>query len=236
MITIRRLVKQFGKLTVLRELDLEIERGKITAIIGHNGSGKTTLIKCILGLDKPTSGSITINNFELNGDCTYRSRIGYMPQLARFPENLTAREVFRMIRDLRGREERLEDDLVAFFNLDGELEKPVRTLSGGTRQKISAIITFMFDPELLILDEPTAGLDPISSSMLKDRLFQEKAAGKTIIITSHIMSELEELADNLVFLLDGKIIYSGTVEDLIEQSGEKNLERAVAALMTRNGA
>jgi len=236
MIKINNLVKKFGKLTVLRELDIEIETGKITAIIGHNGSGKTTLIKCLLGLDKPTSGLISINGFRLNGDWSYRDNIGYMPQMARFPENLTAREVLRMIKDLRGINGDLEKELVAFFNMDGEIRKPIRTLSGGTRQKVSAIIALMFNPDLLILDEPTAGLDPISSSLLKDRLMHEKENGKTIIITSHIMSELEELADNLVYLLDGKIIFTGTVEEIIEQSGEKNLERAVAYLMTGNGA
>ncbi len=236
MIKISKLDKKFGKLTVLRELDMEIETGKITAIIGHNGSGKTTLIKCLLGLDKPTSGLISINGFQLNGDWSYRDNIGYMPQLARFPENLTAREVLRMIKDLRGFNGNMEDELVAFFNMDGEMKKPIRTLSGGTRQKVSAIIALMFNPDLLILDEPTAGLDPISSSLLKDRLIHEKEAGKTIIITSHIMSELEELADNLVYLLDGRIIFTGTIEEIIKRSGEKNLERAVAYLMTENGA
>jgi len=235
MIEVIKLEKSFGKLRVLRELDLLIEAGKITAIIGHNGSGKTTLIKCLLGLDKPTSGKILIDGFHLNGDWAYRDRIGYMPQMARFPENLTAKEVISMIKDLRGSTDCQEDELVNFFHLNGELNKPIRTLSGGTRQKVSAIIAFMFNPELLILDEPTAGLDPISSSLLKDRLLQEKQAGKTIIITSHIMSDLEELADNIIYLLDGKILFTGTVNTIIEQTGEPTLERAVARLMVEQG-
>lgn len=232
MIEVKGLRKKFGRLEVLKELDARIEDNKITALVGHNGSGKTTLIKCLLGLDNFDGGDISINNFKLNGDWHYRNQIGYMPQIARFPENLTASEVITMISDLRAGSKTQATDLVSYFQLSSEMEKPLKTLSGGTRQKVNAILALMFDPEILILDEPTAGLDPISSSLLKDKIHAEKEAGKTIIITSHIMSEIQELADTILYLLDGKIFFEGPVDKLIEQTGEKNLERAIAQMMS----
>jgi len=232
MIEIKGLNKRFGRLEVLKDLDTQIQTNKITAIVGHNGSGKTTLIKCLLGLDKYDGGDITIKDFKLNGDWHYRSQIGYMPQIARFPENLTATEVITMISDLRAGSNTQADDLVRYFRLTEEMEKPLKHLSGGTRQKVNAIVALMFNPDILILDEPTAGLDPISSSLLKDKIQAEKEAGKTVIITSHIMSEIQELADTILYLLDGKIFFDGPVDELIAQTGEKNLERAIAQMMS----
>jgi Cu-processing system ATP-binding protein len=232
MIDIKGLEKRFGRLEVLRELDAQIQENKITAIVGHNGSGKTTLIKCLLGLDKYDGGHITIKDFKLNGDWSYRSQIGYMPQVARFPENLTATEIITMISDLRTGSVTQADDLISYFRLSDEMSKPLKNLSGGTRQKVNAIVALMFNPDILILDEPTAGLDPISSSLLKDRIIAEKDAGKTVIITSHIMSEIQELADTILYLLDGKIFFDGPVDELIAQTGEKNLERAIAKMMS----
>jgi Cu-processing system ATP-binding protein len=232
MIAVKGLVKCFGRLEVLKKLDANIQENKITAIVGHNGSGKTTLIKCLLGLDNYEGGSISIKDFELNGDWNYRKQIGYMPQIARFPENLTAREVITMISDLRSGSSTEAESLIDYFRLRGEMEKPLKNLSGGTRQKVNAIVALMFDPEILILDEATAGLDPVSSSLLKDRILAEKAAGKTVIITSHIMSEIQELADTILYLLDGKIFFDGPVAELIKQTGEKNLERAIAKMMS----
>ena len=232
MIKINGLQKRFGRLEVLKALDAEIQENKITAIVGHNGSGKTTLIKCLLGLDNYDSGDITIGDFELNGNWSYRSKVGYMPQIARFPENLTASEVITMISDLRTGSVTQAEHLISYFRLSDEMEKPLKTLSGGTRQKVNAIVALMFDPDILILDEATAGLDPISSSLLKDKILAEKDAGKTIIITSHIMSEIQELADTILYLLDGKIFFDGPVDELIKQTGEKNLERAIAKMMS----
>ncbi len=232
MIRIKGLHKRFGRLEVLKELDANIQENKITAIVGHNGSGKTTLIKCLLGLDKYDSGEINIKDYQLNGDWNYRNQIGYMPQIARFPENLTATEVITMISDLRAGSTTQAQELISYFRLLDEMEKPLKILSGGTRQKVNAIVALMFDPDILILDEPTAGLDPVSSSLLKDKIHNEKAAGKTVIITSHIMSEIQELADTILYLLDGKIFFDGPVDELIAQTGEKNLERAIAKMMS----
>lgn len=235
-LSINGLAKSFGKLSVLKSLDLQFECGSATAIIGHNGSGKTTLIKIILGLVKPDAGRMFFDGAKLNGQADYRARIGYMPQAARFPENLTATELFSMLKDLRGNPEAIDEELIHAFRLAPELNKPLRTLSGGTRQKVSAVIAFLFRPAFIILDEPTAGLDPVASSILKDKIRQERARGTTFILTSHIMSEIEEVADRIVFLLDGRIQFTGTAADIKHATGQPHLERAIAHLMTEAAA
>ncbi len=232
MIDIVGIEKRFGRLRVLRGLDLRIERGTVTAIVGPNASGKTTLIKAILGLIKPDGGHIVFDGVKLNGAWNYRERIGYMPQLARFPDNLSAREVIDMLKDLRGRPDDLDEELLTAFDLESELGKPLRTLSGGTRQKISAVVAFLFRPDVLILDEPTAGLDPVASSILKDKILRERDAGTTFILTSHIMSEIEELADDIAFLLDGTVHFAGSTTEIKATTGQPRLERAIAQLLT----
>lgn len=233
MISIHGLTKRFGRLPVLQGVDLELQPGRVTAILGPNGAGKTTLIKSILGLTRPDGGEIRLGGEPVGDDPGYRARIGYMPQIARFPENLTAAELFAMVKDLRGNPAALDEELVSRFLLDLHLDKPLRTLSGGTRQKVNAVIAFLFRPALLILDEPTAGLDPVASGVLKDKIIAERAAGCTFILTSHIMSELEELADDVVFLLDGRVKYAGPVHDLKLDTRQLSLERAIAEMMQR---
>ena len=231
MIRIEKLNKNFGKLHVLKDIDVEMQDGNIYAIVGPNASGKTTLIKSILGLVKPDSGSIDVNGERVNGNHSYRKYLGYMPQLARFPDNLTVKEILRLVRDLRGNPEQTDQELIEKFKIETELNKIVKNLSGGTRQKVSAIIAFLFNPEILILDEPTAGLDPISSGVLKDKIIADSKAGKTFILTSHIMSEVEELANQIIFLLDGEIRFKGSVDLFQSHTQEKKLERAIAAMM-----
>jgi Cu-processing system ATP-binding protein len=226
------LSKRFGRLRILDELDLDIEGGRTTAILGPNGAGKTTLIKSILGLVIPDSGTITVAGERLDGSPEYRRRIGYMPQIARYPENLTAREILAMVSDLRGNPSGTDETLLDELRLEGELDKPFRTLSGGNRQKVSAVLALRFHPEILFLDEPTAGLDPVSSSVLKDRLLGERARGRTLVLTSHVMAEVQELADTVVYLLDGRIHFRDSVEGLMGSTGEASLERAIARRIT----
>jgi Cu-processing system ATP-binding protein len=231
MVSVENLSKRFGKLQVLDGLDLKICTGEVTAVLGPNGAGKTTLIKSILGLVKPDAGTITVDGERINGSPDYRQKIGYMPQIARYPENLTAREIISMIRDLRDDATAVDESLFADLKLEPELDKPFRTLSGGNKQKVSAVLAFLFRPSILILDEPSAGLDPISSSVLKDRILAERSAGRTVILTSHIMSEVHELADRVVYLLDGRIHFEASVDGLLDVTGEASLERAVARMM-----
>ncbi|MBU2494268.1 MAG: ABC transporter ATP-binding protein [Bacteroidetes bacterium] len=231
MIEINSLNKNYGSLNVLKNINLNLAEGKITYLVGPNGSGKTTLIKSILGLVKKYDGSILVNGELLNGGSGYRKDIGYMPQSASFPENLTVRNIFEMVKDLRNNTENMDEELISKFNLKNEMNKRLKNLSGGTVQKVSAALAFLFNPSILILDEPTAGLDPVSSGILKDKIIKENGAGKTILFTSHIMSELEDLAQNIVFILEGKICFEGPLNSLINLTGEKNLERSVASVM-----
>ncbi len=227
--------KRFGAVEVLRGLDLHIARGRVTAIVGPNGAGKTTFIKSVLGLARPDSGTLTFDGVAISDDDAHRTRIGYMPQLARFPEHMTGEELIHLLRDLRGSSE-VDDQLVKAFGIPAELRKQLRVLSGGTRQKVNAVAAFLFSPELYVLDEPTAGLDPVSSGILKERILRERETGHTVLLTSHIMSELDELADDVIYLADGRVRYSGALADLKAAMGHRSLERAIAALMVREAA
>ena len=156
--------------------------------------------------------------------------IGYMPQAAHFPENLRVRDVLALVTALRPGEAR-DEELLASFGLAAEMDKKVGTLSGGTRQKVNAAIAFLFRPSLLILDEPTAGLDPVASGVLKDKIRRAREEGRTVLITSHVMSELEELADDVAFLCDGTLRFSGAVAALLARTKQPKLEGAIGALM-----
>ncbi len=236
MLEITALTKRFGRLTVLEGVDLTIRAGRVTAVVGPNGAGKTTLIKSVLGLARPDAGEIRLGGQVVGGDA-YRARIGYMPQIARFPENLSAAELIAMVKDLRGAAPgalpaaALDEELVDRLALTPHLAKPLRALSGGTRQKVNAVLAFLFRPELLILDEPTAGLDPVASAVLKDKILAERAAGRTFVLTSHVMSELAELADDVAFLVDGRVRFAGPVDELLRATRQATLERAVAHLL-----
>lgn len=230
MIEVNNLYKTFGKVEVLKGLDLTIKKGGIFAVLGPNGSGKTTLIKSILGMVIPNQGNIKINNEGVIKKHQYRNHIDYLPQIANFPSNLTVNELIEMIKNLRSKST-FDTELIRIFRLDKFLDKKLGNLSGGTRQKVNLVLAFMFDSELIILDEPTTGLDPISLIQLKEIINKEKKKGKTILITSHIMSFVEEVADEIVFLLDGKIYFKGTIKKLKEDTKQKNLEQAIATIL-----
>jgi Cu-processing system ATP-binding protein len=198
--------------------------------VGPNASGKSTLIKCVLGLVRPDAGTCLVFGEPAGRDPEYRRQIGYMPQGAPLPENLTGHEMLALVRDLR-RKEPTDEELLHRFELGDQLDKPVRTLSGGTRQKLNAVIALLFRPALIVLDEPTAGLDPLASGILKDRVQASVAAGATALLTSHVMSEVEELADDVLFLVDGQAHFHGSLDRLRHSTGESRLERAVARLM-----
>ena len=230
MIKIQNLHKSFGQNQVLKGIDITFDRPGITAVLGPNGSGKTTLIKSILGMVIPDEGTIEVKGKSIKGEYTYRNQIDYLPQIARFPENLKVSELLNMIKDLRG-EKANDEELISFFQLEPFLDKRLGNLSGGTRQKVNLVQAFMYDSPIIILDEPTAGLDPVAMIALKQLIFKEKAKGKIIQITTHIMSFVEEMADKLIFLLEGKIHFEGTVTQLKKQYNETNLERAIAGIL-----
>ncbi|MBL7846759.1 MAG: ABC transporter ATP-binding protein [Cyclobacteriaceae bacterium] len=234
MIEVRNVNKRFGKLEVLREVNATFQKGGSYAIVGPNGSGKTTLIKSILGMVLPDSGTIEVDGESVRGHWSYRERIGYMPQIGRYPDNIKIGQLLTMIRDLRGTAKATDDELVHELRLDELSDKRMHTLSGGTRQKVSAAISFLFDPAVLILDEPTAGLDPLSVEILKAKILKEKERGKVFLITSHIMSDLDELSSHILYIEEGIVRYDNMIAELKRQTGEEKLGRAIAGMMRNN--
>ncbi|RYZ53301.1 MAG: ABC transporter ATP-binding protein [Chitinophagaceae bacterium] len=234
MIKVENLHKRFKKLQALNNINVEFTKGQVISLIGPNGSGKTTLIKSILGLVKPDNGQILFNGISIGKDIAYRKNIGYMPQIGRYPDNMKIGQVFDMIRNLRAKDQKVDEELFFQFKLDTMLDKTMKGLSGGTRQKVSAALAFLFDADVLILDEPTAGLDPVASEILKNKIVAEKAKGKLILITSHILSDLEELTTDVLYLQDGKIELNKSIRELYELTGEDKLSRAIAHVM-KNG-
>lgn len=231
MIQIKNLKKSFDKQEVLKSINLDLNKGSITAIMGPNGSGKTTLLKCVLELVRPDSGEITVNGINTKNNCGYRKFIGYMPQTPRYPKNLKVKELIAMLKDVKGNHCNYDEELIKALKMEEIFDKPIGTLSSGTKQRVSSAIAFLFDQEIIILDEPTAGLDPVSSEIVKNKILEEKQKGKLIIITSHIISEVEALADRIIFLLEGNVYIDSTVEELKQKTGEENLNRAIAKLM-----
>jgi Cu-processing system ATP-binding protein len=234
MIDILNVSKSFGKLSVLNQVNTQLAAGECIALIGPNGCGKTTLIKCILGMVLPTSGALFFENKPIQNEYKYRSRIGYMPQIGRYPDNMTIGQIIQMMKDIRAGETDIDLELYESFELDKLLDKKMRTLSGGTTQKVSATLAFLFKPDVLILDEPTAGLDPLASEILKEKILKEKANGKLILITSHLLSELDDLITQLLFMQEGKIMFHQTVETLLSETGEQKISRAIAHYLKMN--
>lgn len=232
MIRVEQISKKFRKLQVLNNISVEFQKGQVVALIGPNGSGKTTLIKSILGMVRPDKGEIYFNDKPVRNDYRYREEIGYMPQIGRYPDNMKIGQLFRMIKNFRGVDEnKLDTELWNKFKLNEIRNKPMRTLSGGTRQKVSAALAFLFDPRVLILDEPTAGLDPLSSEQLKEKITREKNRQKLILISSHILSDLDELTTHVMYLQEGHLQFLHDMQSLRDQTGEAKLEKAIARIM-----
>lgn len=231
MIEIKQISKSFGKLKALDNINLTCKKGECIALIGPNGCGKTTLIKSILGMVVPSSGEIIFNGKNIQNDYLYRQQIGYMPQIGRYPDNMTIGHIIEMIKQIRKSKQPHNEDLLQAFDLPALYDKRMRTLSGGTTQKVSATLAFLFDPEVLILDEPTAGLDPLSSDLLKEKIIKEKEQGKLILITSHLLSELDDLVTEIIFMQDGKVAFHDTVSQLQKNTGEQKIAKAIANVL-----
>ena len=231
MIKIKNLTKKFNKFTALQNIDLECKKGHSIAFIGPNGCGKTTLIKCILGLNVVESGDILVNGNSVKNDFLYREKIGYMPQIGKYPENMTIGQTIKMIQDNRKNIENLDTELLEAFELPKLYDKKMSTLSGGTTQKVSAVLAFMFHPEIIILDEPTAGLDPLASEILKNKIIKERKNGKLIIITSHLLSELDDMVNEIVFINEGKILVHQSVEDLKTETQQTKISDAITNIL-----
>ncbi|GAB1462121.1 ABC transporter ATP-binding protein [Pedobacter sp.] len=231
MIEVKKISKNFGKLKALDNLNLQLNKGECIALIGPNGCGKTTLIKAILGMVLPSSGDIIFDGKNIKDNTEYRANIGYMPQIGRYPENMSIGQVLDMIKGIRNHSQQLDIDLYEQFALAKMLDKKMRTLSGGTTQKVSATLAFLFKPQVLILDEPTAGLDPIASEILKAKIIEAKNNGCLILITSHLLSELEDIVSQIIFMQEGQLILHKNVEDLKTTTGQQTIARSIVHLL-----
>ncbi|WP_213196234.1 ABC transporter ATP-binding protein [Cloacibacterium caeni] len=232
MIEIKNLTKKFNKFTALNQVNIRFNDGHSVALIGPNGCGKTTLIKCILGLNVVEDGDILVNNESVKEHYLYRKNIGYMPQIGRYPENMTIAQTIQMIKDTRKvSENELDTELLEAFELKSIFDKKMRTLSGGTTQKVSAVLAFLFNPGIIILDEPTAGLDPLASEILKNKIIKEKNKGKLIIITSHLLSELDDIVSEIVFMNEGKVIVHQSVEELMTERKTEKISESIISIL-----
>jgi Cu-processing system ATP-binding protein len=233
MIEINDLCMRYGKFAALNDIDLKLEKGQVIALMGPNGSGKSTLLKSILGLVVPESGSIRVDGRYIKDKYLYRNNIGYMPQIANYPENLKVKELFHIVKDIRSDKYEKDEELLLKFKINEISEKYFGQLSGGYKQRVTAAIAFLFDPQILILDEPTASLDPFSTEIIKSKILDSKKDNKLIIISTHIISEMDELADRIVYLLDGKVNLDMDVKDIKNGSGEK-LGKAITRVLQKN--
>jgi Cu-processing system ATP-binding protein len=235
MITISNLEKSFGKISVLKRINISFTAGQVTAIIGPNAAGKTTLIKCLLGMVIPDRGNIMFDGTDIRQNDDYRKDIGYMPQIGHYPDNMKVGQLFDMMKDIRNINsiDTLDEELIDAFLLHKISHKAMRTLSGGTRQKVSAALAFLFSPRVLILDEPTAGLDPGSAEILKCKIISARKDNKLILITSHIMSEVAEVADGVLGLHEGKVIFFKPMADILSETDEYRFSKAIVKLINQ---
>ncbi len=230
MITINSLNKKFNLTTALANFNYKFEEGKITTIVGPNGSGKTTLMKCILGFLFPDSGDIIIDGNSVLNKTDFKNEIGYMSQKPSFPENLVIEEILTLLKDLRSNITSYDESLINEFEFHTEMNKQFKALSGGNKQKLNAIVTFLFNPKIILMDEPTAGLDPYAASILKKKIIEAKNSGKTILLTSHILDEIEELTDNLIMLSDGQVKFAFSSSEISALKSEDSLSNKLSEL------
>jgi Cu-processing system ATP-binding protein len=232
MIVAESITKYYGKIKALDNVSLTCKKGQTISLIGPNGSGKTTFMKSLLGLVLPSSGKITFNGTDISHDSLFREHIGYMPQIGRYPDNMTIAQILDMMCDLRKTNlKETDNELIEQFELNKIRSKRMRTLSGGTRQKVSAALAFIFKPDVLILDEPTAGLDPVASEILKEKIRCEKNNGKLILISSHILSDLDDLVTEVIYINEGELLFHKSIDQLKCDTHEEKLSRAIASVM-----
>ncbi len=233
MIHLQKVSKSYGKVQALLDCTVAFEQGQSVALIGPNGSGKTTIIKCVLNMVKPDQGQITFFGASIANQWQYRAHIGYMPQTGRYPDNMRVEQVFALLKKLRNDPADTDEELIEQFELKKIFGKPMYTLSGGMRQKVSAALAFMFNPAVLILDEPTAGLDPLASEYLKQKIIREKEKGKLILITSHILSDLDDIATDVLYIMEGRLQFFKTLEAVKTETAEVRLANAIASIMKK---
>ncbi|WP_035054208.1 ABC transporter ATP-binding protein [Carnobacterium pleistocenium] len=214
VVEVKGLTKRFGKFTALKKIDLAINEGEIYGFIGPNGAGKSTTIRVLLGMLKPNEGQVTIFGKDAWKDAVeIHKRIAYVPGEADLWPNLTGGEVIDLFLTMRGNgDNKRRDELIQRFKLDPS--KKCRTYSKGNRQKIALISAFASEADLYILDEPTAGLDPLMERLFQESILEVKRHGKTVLLSSHILSEVEKLCDRVAIIREGELIETGTLSQM----------------------
>lgn len=232
MIVLNNVTKSYGRKKVLSNVSGRFDENMIHGILGPNGCGKTTLIKSMLGLIHTDSGNVELNGKDLR-HC--REQISWLPQHPEAPHNTTPQDLFDFIEGLRGTHADFREDLVREFEFGSELRKPLKALSGGNYQKCFLIATLMFSVPVIILDEPTVGLDPVAAAKFK-KILRERSKNTTILLISHITSEIEQLSEKVHFLLEGQWAYNGSPQQLEVQTGCDDFESSLVKILSRKDA
>ncbi len=212
--------------SALRDVSIKVERGCIFGLLGQNGAGKTTLVKILLSLVPQTSGNAVVLGKDPN-DVSIRRRIGFLPEQMRLPEYMKAHRFLRYMGDLNGVDSAAQKkripELLELVGLPGE-KKPIKAYSKGMMQRLGLAQALLNDPELLFLDEPTEGLDPIGRKQVRDLLVNLRAQGKTIFLNSHILSEVEMICDELLILRKGETVRAGKPSEFTQRTGEYRIQ------------
>jgi Cu-processing system ATP-binding protein len=214
-VALSRVTKRYGAITAVRDLDLVLHEGEVIALVGHNGAGKTTQVKMMLGLARPTSGSVRLLGADPAGDgFAHRAEVGYLPESVSFHLALTGRETLAFYARLKGFDARHLEPAFAAVGLDGAADRPVGTYSKGMRQRLGLAQALLGQPRVLLLDEPTSGLDPALRRDFYAIVAARAAEGATVLLASHALTELEGSADRVVIVDRGAKIADGTLDDL----------------------
>ncbi|MGM0776114.1 MAG: ATP-binding cassette domain-containing protein [Bacillota bacterium] len=214
LLKVTNLTKKFGKFTALDGVNLELDKGEVLGFIGPNGAGKSTTIRVLLGILKATGGEVKLFNKDAWQDAVeIHKRVAYVPGDVNLWPNLTGGEVIDLFIKLNGAANKAKrEELIEKFDLDPS--KKCRTYSKGNRQKVALVAAFSSDADLFILDEPTSGLDPLMEKVFQECVLDVKRQGKSVLLSSHILSEVEKLCDRVSIIRQGKIIESGTLSEL----------------------
>jgi Cu-processing system ATP-binding protein len=222
MLQIENLEISYGKVKVLSDISFKADPNSILAIIGPNGSGKSSLIKGILGLVKPSLGAIRMKQNMLESN-----NIGYMPQSPSFPKNIKMKELLAFFKKIETVEKISYDQIFTDLELEPHLEKKFGSLSGGTKQKVSILQCFSVQKPIYIVDEPTASLDPYVSHLLKQMILRKKKEGALVIFSTHMLSEVQEIADRFLLLSEGKLLIDETPIEFLSKNQQVNLQNAL---------
>ncbi|MBI4535401.1 MAG: ABC transporter ATP-binding protein [Ignavibacteriae bacterium] len=223
MINVEHLTKRFGRFTAARDISFTVKEGEVFAFLGPNGSGKTTTMKSIVGLNVPSSGRVLVNGLDvLRYPKETRQFISYLPQRVVFPENLTAREVIHFYCKLRRLPPERGDEVLDKARFNGFSDKFIGEFSGGMVQRLGLAVISLPDTSILLLDEPTANLDPQGVKRFREFVLNQKENGKTIVFSTHLLAEAEQLADRAGIFVNGRLVAEETIENLRQTHRAQN--------------